>query len=89
MVGMRQEHGKIDDGIDREHKRRGEYVTWFELIAPVPAVDYDPVYDTGIIGAGGLSYRAGVQVPVLWVIEKEDERFTPEGTFAEAQCWQR
>lgn len=80
MVDMRQEHAQIDDALEKEHKRRGEYITWFELIAPVPATDYDPVYDTGITGTGGLTYKAGVQVPVLWVIEKEDQRTPrPEG----------
>ena len=80
MADMRQETHHIDAGLEREHRRRGEYLTWYEFINVV-AADLDPVYDYGSYGStSGMRYNAGVQVPVFNLIEREDMRSPrPEG----------
>ncbi len=83
MADMRQELSHIDRTVEREHDRRGDSVTWFEFINPggdweTPV--YDAVFDYGARGSGGFTYQTGKLVPVLWVIETEDQRTErPEG----------
>lgn len=86
MVDVRQEMHHIDKQHERHHKRAGEHVTWFEYINPTTG-DVHPVYDTGMPGAGGRTFKAGVVLPALWVTEYEDQRTPrPEGRQTTQRC---
>lgn len=62
----------------------GETVTWYEHLplgsnTSTQSV-YDDVYDEGVQGVGGKSYKPGIIVPVLMITESEDtKRAIPEG----------
>jgi hypothetical protein len=55
----------------------GETVTWYEFnplgSASVNSV-YDDIYDEGVPGNGGRSYKPGVVIPILLGSENEDQR---------------
>jgi hypothetical protein len=86
MADMRQEMQHADRHMEREHRRRGETIVWFEYINPVNG-DLHPVYDEAPLGSGGRKYAAGVVVPAMWTIENEDERTPrPEGRQTVQSC---
>ena len=62
----------------------GESIIWYEYSPLANAASagslYDDVYDEGIKGLGGKSFKDGITVPVLMVTESEDtKRAIPEG----------
>lgn len=83
-MDVRRELAAIRRHYREYQSRTYEYVTWFEFNhlgtnIPTDSV-YDDVYDEGIIGTGGRTYKNGVTIPVLLVTESEDtKRAIPEG----------
>ena len=62
----------------------GESVIWYEHAPLANAASagslYDDIYDEGIAGVGGKSFKDGIVVPVLMITESEDtKRAIPEG----------
>lgn len=82
-MDVRRELDLIRKHFRNHHLTAGESVIWYEF-EPLGSASvnslYDDVYDEGIPGVGGRTYRAGVVVPVLLASENEDQRRAiPEG----------
>jgi len=88
MVSMRQEVDHIRTEHVRHQRRVGDQVTWFEMIefGTDPELDstLDTLYDEAPVGIGGRRFRAGIVIPVFWVVENEQDRFSqPDGRLAQ------
>lgn len=83
-MDVRREVGHIRKHYRHYTRNYGETVVWFEF-KPLGSNTstssvYDDVYDEGVGGTGGRSYKTGVIVPVLMITEAEDQkRSIPEG----------
>jgi hypothetical protein len=82
-MDVRRELDLINKHFRRHHYVAGETVMWYEFnplgTASVNSI-YDDVYDEGVPGVGGRSYKTGVIVPILLGSENEDQkRAIPEG----------
>lgn len=83
-MDLRQEAQNIRKQYRHYHSYAGESVVWYEykLLANAASAGsvYDDVYDEGVAGSGGKSFRDGINVPVLMITESEDtKRAIPEG----------
>lgn len=80
---------RIEANHIRKHYRQyqayaGETIVWFEHLPNGQSASsnsvLDDVYDEGVAGVGGKSFKPGVVVPVLMITESEDtKRAIPEG----------
>lgn len=83
-MDLRIEAGNIRKQYRHYQSYAGETIIWFEhnsigTSASANSV-YDDVYDEGIQGLGGKSFKSGVTIPVLMITESEDtKRAIPEG----------
>lgn len=83
-MDLRRELAAIRRHYREYQNKTQEHIVWFEFLplgtnTSTQSV-YDDVYDEGVIGSGGRSYKAGVTIPVLMVTESEDtKRAIPEG----------
>lgn len=82
-MDVRRELDLINRHFRRHHKVANETVIWYEFnplgAASVNSI-YDDVYDEGVRGTGGKSYKTGVVIPILLGSENEDQRRAiPEG----------
>jgi hypothetical protein len=76
----RRELGQIRKHYRQYHRHVGERIVWFEFNPLEAGSTYDDVYDEGVSGSGGKTYKTGVLLPVLMVTETEDtKRAIPEG----------
>lgn len=83
-MDLRSEANNIRKQYRSYQSYAGESVTWYEHKPLANAASagsyYDDVYDEGVMGAGGKSFKKGVTVPVLMITESEDtKRAIPEG----------
>ena len=83
-MDLRNEANNIRKQYRSYQSYAGESVVWYEYEPFANAASagslYDDVYDEGIRGLGGRSYKNGVVVPVLMITESEDtKRAIPEG----------
>lgn len=76
-MDVRRELDLINKHFRRHHKVANETVVWYEFItlgsASVNSL-YDDVYDEGIRGTGGKSYKTGIVIPVMLGSENEDQK---------------
>lgn len=76
-MDIRRELGLINKHFRNHHTVAGETVVWYEFTplgsASVNSI-YDDVYDEGIPGVGGRTYKTGVVLPILLGSENEDQR---------------
>lgn len=82
-MDVRRELDLINKHFHRHHLVSGETVVWYEFnpigSASVNSI-YDDIYDEGVRGEGGRTYKPGVVVPILLSSENEDQkRAIPEG----------
>lgn len=83
-MDLRKEAENIRKQYRHYHSYAGENIIWFEHSPLAQSASagslYDDVYDEGISGAGGKSFKDGVVIPVLMITESEDtKRAIPEG----------
>ena len=77
----RRELSLINKHVRHRNREAGESIVWFEF-SPFQGgySTYDDVYDEGVPGSGGRTYKSGVVVPTIYVTEAEDAyRAIPEG----------
>lgn len=76
-MDVRRELDLINKHFRRHHSVAGETVVWYEFkplgSASVNSI-YDDVYDEGVYGPGGRSYKDGVVIPILIGSENEDQK---------------
>ena len=76
-MDVRRELAEINKHFRRYNNVAQLAVVWYEF-TPLGAASvnsvYDDVYDEGIRGSGGKTYKPGVTLPVLLASENEDER---------------
>lgn len=76
-MDVRRELDIIHKHFRRHHKVANETVVWYEFntlgSASVNSI-YDDVYDEGIRGTGGKSYKDGVVIPIMLGSENEDQK---------------
>lgn len=76
-MDLRRELDLINKHFRNHHSAAGEVVIWYEFeplgSASVNSV-YDDIYDEGIPGIGGRTYKPGVALPILLGSENEDQR---------------
>ena len=76
-MDVRRELDIINKHFRRHHKVANETVVWYEFnilgSASVNSI-YDDVYDEGIRGTGGKSYKDGVIIPIMLGSENEDQK---------------
>ena len=83
-MDLRTEANNIRKQYRSYQSYAGESVIWYEHKPLANAASagsyYDDVYDEGVKGTGGKSFKTGITVPVLMVTESEDtKRAIPEG----------
>lgn len=76
-MDLRKELSLINKHFRQHHDVAGEVVIWYEFeplgSASVNSI-YDDIYDEGVPGVGGRTYKAGVALPILLGSEAEDQR---------------
>lgn len=80
-MDSRRELSLINKHIRQRNRDAGESVVWFEF-SPLQGgySSYDDVYDEGVPGSGGRTYKNGVVVPTIYIAEMEDAyRSIPDG----------
>lgn len=71
-VDLRRELGQINKHYGRFQRQAGEAIVWYEFLALSAGSVYDDIYDESPRGAAGLTYKAGVTIPVIYASEAED-----------------
>lgn len=83
-MDLRAEANNIRKQYRSYQSYAGESVIWYEYQPLANAASagsyYDDVYDEGVRGTGGKSFKTGITVPILMITESEDtKRAIPEG----------
>lgn len=73
-MDIRRELDHINKEFHWLYKNQGETVIWYEFIGLDEGSTFDDVYDEGIRNAGGRAYKQGLLLPVLRVVEREDQK---------------
>lgn len=71
-LDLRRELNNINKHYERHQRQAGEAVVWYEFLSLSEGSVYDDVYDESPRGVTGLTYKAGVTIPTLFVSEEED-----------------